>query len=365
MRRGGVKPAFLFSMYKIIVLCLSLLTITAQTLKVDVNINKPFAFYDEKGELVGFDIDLFRAVAKKQNIPFEFNVIRAGQLNTLTNFTNDVMLGGISITSEREKFVDYSFPYMNTGLKLLVKKDSEYTLWNSLIEGRYLKVLIRTIFQPAVLEVGIWYILFILVFAHIVWASDLGRNDGFADNYVKGIGESIYFCFVTCSTVGYGDYTPKTPMSRFMTIILIMCGIAFYANFTATLSAQYTSDKSEATIRDLTDMKNRKIATIQHSTAEKYLRENGHKPLSYSTLEDCLRELRNKKVEGIFYDAPSLDFEARNDSYLEVLPKLYSPQSYGFVLKDDMIYRKVISRGILNQFESGEYETHLSKWFNK
>jgi voltage-gated potassium channel len=40
---------------------------------------------------------------------------------------------------------------------------------------------------------------------------------------------SLYWTFVTIGTVGYGDYTPKTPMGMYFTITLIIFGIGTFA----------------------------------------------------------------------------------------------------------------------------------------
>ena len=36
---------------------------------------------------------------------------------------------------------------------------------------------------------------------------------------------SFYFTTVTITTVGYGDYTPKTPIGRIFTLVLMIFGI--------------------------------------------------------------------------------------------------------------------------------------------
>lgn len=41
--------------------------------------------------------------------------------------------------------------------------------------------------------------------------------------------DSIYFCVVTLSTVGYGDITPKTALGKIFTIFYILAGIGIIA----------------------------------------------------------------------------------------------------------------------------------------
>ena len=40
---------------------------------------------------------------------------------------------------------------------------------------------------------------------------------------------SFYWTFVTIGTVGYGDYSPKSPLGMFFTISLIVLGIGTFA----------------------------------------------------------------------------------------------------------------------------------------
>jgi voltage-gated potassium channel len=37
--------------------------------------------------------------------------------------------------------------------------------------------------------------------------------------------DSIYFCVVSLGTVGYGDFTPKTPVGKVFTIVYLINGI--------------------------------------------------------------------------------------------------------------------------------------------
>ncbi|QLC49726.1 two pore domain potassium channel family protein [Methanolobus zinderi] len=38
--------------------------------------------------------------------------------------------------------------------------------------------------------------------------------------------DSVYFVVITLTTIGYGDFTPTTPVTRFLTIFFAMNGIA-------------------------------------------------------------------------------------------------------------------------------------------
>ena len=87
---------------------------------------KPFEFKDEKGQYTGFDIELWKEIAKRLNLdyamqPMDFNGIIPG----LQTAQVDVGIAGMTITDERAKVVDFSAPYYDSGLSILVRADNE------------------------------------------------------------------------------------------------------------------------------------------------------------------------------------------------------------------------------------------------
>lgn len=61
--------------------------------------------------------------------------------------------------------------------------------------------------------------------------------------------DSVYFTVVTMATVGYGDFTPKTPEGKVGAMVLILFGIGLFATFANLLlkrRALKTLDKQES-----------------------------------------------------------------------------------------------------------------------
>lgn len=50
--------------------------------------------------------------------------------------------------------------------------------------------------------------------------------------------ESLYFCVVTLTTVGFGDMAPTSDVSKLFTTIYIIIGLGIFLLFVNTLSAQ-------------------------------------------------------------------------------------------------------------------------------
>jgi polar amino acid transport system substrate-binding protein len=88
----------------------------------------PFESLNERGEMVGFDIDVARAVAERAGIRMKFvNTPWEGMFNTLDEGTSDILVSAITITDERSKWMDFSDPYFDTRLLIAVRSELPVT----------------------------------------------------------------------------------------------------------------------------------------------------------------------------------------------------------------------------------------------
>jgi voltage-gated potassium channel len=57
---------------------------------------------------------------------------------------------------------------------------------------------------------------------------------------VEGLGfvDALYFSVVTLTTVGYGDFTPKTDAGKLFTVVYVLVGIGILLTFVTTLAAK-------------------------------------------------------------------------------------------------------------------------------
>lgn len=90
----------------------------------------PMGFQEKDGSIQGFDVDLAKAVFQKLGIKIRFQPIDWSMKETeLQNQTIDLIWNGYSKTSEREKKVLFSRPYLENDQKVLVaKKNNFHTL---------------------------------------------------------------------------------------------------------------------------------------------------------------------------------------------------------------------------------------------
>lgn len=102
----------------------------------------PFESQNEKGEIVGFDIDVVSAVAKKAGIEVKFvNTPWEGIFNNLAQGDRDLLVSAITITEERRQTIDFSAPYFDAQQLIAVKADSKVAKFDDL---KKLKVGVQT-----------------------------------------------------------------------------------------------------------------------------------------------------------------------------------------------------------------------------
>lgn len=87
----------------------------------------PFEF-KEGDKYVGFDIDLWDAIAQEIGVTYELRPMDfAGIIPALQTGQVDVALAGITIKPERQEVIDFSDGYYDSGLLLMVPTDSAIT----------------------------------------------------------------------------------------------------------------------------------------------------------------------------------------------------------------------------------------------
>ncbi len=87
----------------------------------------PMGFRDESGEIVGFDIDLAKAVGEHLGVTIEVQSIEwAVKEQELNTKKIDLIWNGYTINEERQKQVLFSKPYLANNQVIVVKKDSGY-----------------------------------------------------------------------------------------------------------------------------------------------------------------------------------------------------------------------------------------------
>ena len=78
-------------------------------------------------EIVGIDVEICRAVAQKLGRPFQAETVDFDSvIPAVVSGKADLAAAGITITEDRKKNVDFSIPYVKTGIVVIFKKSNPF-----------------------------------------------------------------------------------------------------------------------------------------------------------------------------------------------------------------------------------------------
>ncbi|MEM7725457.1 MAG: amino acid ABC transporter substrate-binding protein [Cyanobacteria bacterium P01_A01_bin.45] len=135
----------------------------------------PFAYRNREGELVGYSVDMLKLVKqqleKDLGRELELKLVALAPDQRIPGIKNskvDIVCDASSFTWKRDREVDFTLSYGNTGTRLLVKKDSPLGSAKSLV-GKRIGVLAQTTNEQAIKRVQ--------PLAELVYVKD--RNSGY------------------------------------------------------------------------------------------------------------------------------------------------------------------------------------------
>lgn len=125
-------------------------------IKVTTVLNDPFVMNAKSSKELkgndryeGFVVDMMNEISKILNIRFEINLVKDGAYGAMFNATTsewngmigevlrgeaDIAVADLTINSYREQAVDFTYPFMSTGISIIYKKPTtkETSLWSFL-----------------------------------------------------------------------------------------------------------------------------------------------------------------------------------------------------------------------------------------
>ncbi len=128
MKRDWIKIGWLLVM---VVAACALMNVawaedSAKPLIIGMELNyPPFEMTDAAGNPSGVGVDMAHALGEYLHRPIQIeNMPFEGLIPALKTGRIDLIISSMTATDERRKSIDFSDPYLSTGLSILVKKDS-------------------------------------------------------------------------------------------------------------------------------------------------------------------------------------------------------------------------------------------------
>jgi polar amino acid transport system substrate-binding protein len=330
----------------------------AAKIKVGVNRLEPFVIIDENGELSGFSIDLWNAIANELGIEYEW--VREDTVNELIEDVrsgkNDAAISGISMTPQRESQIDFSYPYFKSGLKIMVRTnlgDGSASLSDIFLSSILLKML------------GLGLVL-LLVMGHLIWLVETRSNPDMPKSYLAGVWDGMWWGLKMLIAQEYMDkQKPKNALKRLLVMVWMIFGVVLVAEFTAAITASQTVSQLRPTIEGLSDLYGKRVLTVGGSTSEEFLLALEMHHITVERIADAYEALLNDEADAIVFDAPVLLFYAQNQGYglVKVVGATFQEEDYGIALPTGSPLREPINWALLRLKSSGCYDEISKKWF--
>lgn len=93
-------------------------------IKIGLSLFVPWSMRDLNGELIGFELDVGRELAKDMGVEAEFVPTSwDGIIPALVAGNFDVIISGMTVTPQRNLTVNFSYPYAYSGMTILANKE--------------------------------------------------------------------------------------------------------------------------------------------------------------------------------------------------------------------------------------------------
>ena len=331
----------------------------AEKLRVGLAGSPPFVIKDDVFK--GISVEIWQELALSEKLEYEFipqnNV--ASSIESMTKGELDIVIGPISITSERLGKVAFTQPYFFGKVGLLVTSQRP-TVWSR----------IRPFFGLAFISSVCLLIVLLFVVGNLLWLVERERNkEQFPQDYWHGVGNGMWFALVTLTTVGYGDRTPITKSGRIIAGVWMIFTTMTISSLTAGIATTLTLFLSNQGVAELSypeDIKDLRISVVKGSTGEKWANQYQARINQTQTLVDAINLLKLDEVDGVVFDAPALKYYLRNhpkDS-LKLSPVDFATEAYGFMVSTDNSFLKKIDIKLLEMQENGKIGEIQSKWLS-
>ncbi|XP_057529668.1 glutamate receptor 3.6-like [Amaranthus tricolor] len=330
-----------------------------------------FASYSTKTHsFSGYSIDVFTAALSLLPYGVAYTLIPFGDgksnpnmdelVDLLSQGVYDAVVGDIVITSKRAKIVDFTQPFIESGLVVVAPvKTMDSDAWAFL--------------WPLTPKMWCVTCVSIIIFGGVIWILEHRFNDEFRGPPLRQFKTVLWFSFSTW--FGSHRETPLTLLGRFVLFIWLFVVLIITSSYTASLSSVFTLHQIYSPIKGIHSLMGSKspIGYQKGSFSENYLHEELKFPKSQliplnneDEYKEALRKgPKNGGVAAIVDDMSRIEnFLSRNCEFT-IRGQTFTKNGRGFAFPQDSQLAIDMSTAILKLSEGGDLQRIHDKWLTK
>ncbi|RWS26385.1 glutamate receptor: ionotropic kainate 3-like protein 2, partial [Leptotrombidium deliense] len=370
-----------------------------QTIRVTTILNEPYTMLresaDKKGgneRYEGYAVDLIEELSKILQFKYEFKEVddkAYGSLNETTGDWNgmigeiirgeaDIAIADLTITSKRETAVDFTLPFMNTGISILFRKPTtKVTTLFSFLSPFSMVVWVYVVGA----YVGVSVILFVVGrLSPYEWDNPhpCRQDDQVLENDFSLL-NSFWFTIGSLMQQG-SDLAPKSMSTRTVAGIWYFFTLIMISSYTANLAAFLTVEKVVYPIESAEDLSMQ--TEIEYGCVKSGSTCGFFKDSSIPTYKRMWQFMSGRphvftrgNAEGksrvskggyaFLMESASIEYTVERKCNLTQIGSLLDSKGYGIATKKDSHYLRPLSQAILQLQESGTLHTLKDRWWKQ
>ncbi|WP_422746558.1 transporter substrate-binding domain-containing protein [Mycobacterium sp. WMMD1722] len=307
----------------------------------------------------GFTIDLWAEISKRQGWTTRWIVDDSPdeQLQTIAAGEADVAASALTVTSERTARFDFSQPFFDAGLQIMVPARTPADTSPGIVD--FLKLL----FSKTMLTFLMVALVVTIVPAHLVWLVERRHADpSVSRSYFPGIFNA--YGWGLASLAAQGDSSPRHWIGRSIAIVWAFVAIIFAAFYTANLTSALTVQRLDTQIKGPADLYDKAVCTVAGTTAVQYLQSIDVAATEVTAIDECYDGLREDRFDAVVFDSPVLRYYIAHTGagVAATTGPVFDDDDYGFAMSRDNPLRQPIDQTLLEIREDGTYDAIVKKW---
>jgi ABC-type amino acid transport substrate-binding protein len=331
-----------------------------KVLRIGIHEKPPYATKGNAGEWTGIAVELWNSIAVQTGIRFEF--VETPYQDILTNVSSgklDAAVGEIEVTTEAEKMVDFTQPYLMSSIGIALQSRAWHPDWVSIA---------KEFFNWTLVQVLLAIMLGMLVVSVLIWCVERNHHQGHFRGGMSGFGSALWFAAVTMTTVGYGDKTPSTLAGRLISFAWMLAGVLLVASFTAAVAASVAAARVNEMVARPSDLYRVPCGVMADSVPQQYLQKLGIPARAYHSIEQALQALSRGEIEAVVADRISLRYLAKSmpeddpGVRFRVSPVTFQDMFIGIPVHSKLPEFEDINVALLSTTSSEKWQGTLRHW---
>lgn len=320
----------------------------------------------EGDSLTGLGIFLWDRVAREMGVDYDITLYPLGEMlegmsQEREQRSVNVGVSCLSITAEREQFIDFSHSFFETHIGIAVRRSGFVETLTAILNNPAFRTGLGIFFGVAALVGALFFILERGANSKLYTMET--RRGKLLEAFLVGT------VFITRGPINFWEF--KSLTARVVATLLAIGATFLIAGMTAILASAFTVESLRSQVNGLQDLAKMRVGALASSTSSRFLHQNGIPHRTRDDLVPLIEELESERLDAVVADAAVLKYTLKQGkdrgrfASLSVLPYEFDSQNYGFALEPDSPFEEALNRALLTVRKSEAWRRQVLEYLGE